>query len=831
MKKLLLVLTVVSMAALLFVGCLPSTNNAPVITSSPVTTGTIGTAYTYTVTATDADAGDTLTYAVTGPTGMVISSAGVISGWTPAAAGTYAVSVVVSDGTDSVTQSFNVTVPSIGPAEITIEVAGEYPDTATGKTYVKCGSREITVTFPAAVENPVVEVGTVVVPVFTLDNKVFKGTGMFVGPCDAVLITVSGVCEDLCAAKSVVVDSGKPYAELKATVAACECATGYALTVTSDWSDTTDCCSVPGCCGDDCSGLASWNVKIYHEYPWDDCCEEDPCIEPNAEADGTACPISVTKECIDEVFTPEGWVDFFDYHFWVIVTLTDKVGNEIKYYGEVITDPVSDTLVSFVELYIDPTSLDCVCYAEDPAAADLVIGDCDGTPADACWEEPLEPCPEITVVPTEPVEGQPATVTIDYTLAVKPTGVVAAYVGPAFKILPLGVPEGSSALPLEKVSAYVYEANVVFGEAGDRIIYVVDACEDCPPCTENITVLPADVCPVVEFLLPTFYQGDVPGYGLTNIDFTVTFANPVEKELVDVYVGIPGLAPLTMPFEMTPLSLEVPMVTTDEVTYNGRIPLGDLKVYIINWLNHYFETDPYEEGWIDPEEPWAEIPELELAMHALGCIPLEIYVLAGDPCCIQTCEYPFIVDPIGPYASLEVTVETCDFEPDPCIDPGACEPCSYPGHKIVVSTLEPDTCDEIGCCGDTCSGVASWTAYICACDNDPFDECCLFDAADCENTDCVELGSPWSGTSCDVEFETECINDYAYPFEAEPFAEVWSSTWYLYVKMVDNAGNVTEYKASMTFDTGSWVPTIVPLCEDAEDDTFGSIVCEPEDQE
>jgi len=341
-----------------------------------------------------------------------------------------------------------------------------------------------------------------------------------------------------------------------------------------------------------------------------------------------------------------------------------------------------------------------------------------------------------------------------------------------------------------------------------------------------MTVVPADVCPVVEFLGDPYDLDGVPTYGLTNIDFTVTFANRVEKELVDVYVGIPGLAPLTMPFEMTPLSLEVPMVTTDEITYNGRVPIGDLKVYIINWLNHYFgHDDPYDSYWIDPEEPWAEIPELELAMHALGCIPLEIYVLAGDPCCIQTCEYPFIVDPIGPYASLEVTVETCDFAPDPCIDPGACAPCSYPGHKVVVSTLEPGTCDEIGCCGDTCSGVASWTGYICACNNDPFDECCLFDAADCENTDCVELGSPWTGTSCDVEFETNCINDYAYPFEQPPYADVWGSTWYLYVEMVDNAGNVTEYKASMTFDTGSWVPTIEPLCEDAEDGTFGSIVC------
>ncbi|HDK27840.1 MAG TPA: hypothetical protein ENG48_12235, partial [Candidatus Atribacteria bacterium] len=225
--------------------------------------------------------------------------------------------------------------PEPTPITATIAVATEWLEAATGKTYVQGGSREITVTFSEAVENPVVKVGTVEVPVFTLDNIVFKGTGKFVGPCDAVLITVGGVCEDLCAAKSVVVDSGKPYAELKATVAECECDTGYALTVTSDWSDTTDCGSVPGCCGDDCSGLASWNVKIYDEMPWEDCCVGDPCVDPIKVADGTACPVTITTECIDEVYTHEGWVDFFSNHYWVIATLTDKVGNTISYYGEV----------------------------------------------------------------------------------------------------------------------------------------------------------------------------------------------------------------------------------------------------------------------------------------------------------------------------------------------------------------------------------------------------------------------------------------------------------------------------------------------------------------
>jgi outer membrane lipoprotein SlyB len=81
MKKLILVLSVVAMAAFLLVGCLPKTNTAPVITYSASQTATVGTEFISTVTATDAE-NDTLIFSVSdGPTGMVIDSAtGVISG-------------------------------------------------------------------------------------------------------------------------------------------------------------------------------------------------------------------------------------------------------------------------------------------------------------------------------------------------------------------------------------------------------------------------------------------------------------------------------------------------------------------------------------------------------------------------------------------------------------------------------------------------------------------------------------------------------------------------------------------------------------------------------
>ncbi len=96
--------------------CDAGANQPPVITSAPVITATAGTVYSYQVQATDAN-NDPLTFAlVTAPTGMTISTTGLIS-WSPtdAHAGTSAVTVQVSDNRDgSVTQSFIITVTGPG---------------------------------------------------------------------------------------------------------------------------------------------------------------------------------------------------------------------------------------------------------------------------------------------------------------------------------------------------------------------------------------------------------------------------------------------------------------------------------------------------------------------------------------------------------------------------------------------------------------------------------------------------------------------------------------------------------------------------------------------
>ena len=107
-KKFLITL-ITFLIEFLFTGCFLF-NSSPVIESDPVTTAKEGVAYTYDVEATDPN-GDTLTYSLTaGPTGMTINSTTGVISWTPAADGSFEVTVEVSDGSKSETQSFTIIV-------------------------------------------------------------------------------------------------------------------------------------------------------------------------------------------------------------------------------------------------------------------------------------------------------------------------------------------------------------------------------------------------------------------------------------------------------------------------------------------------------------------------------------------------------------------------------------------------------------------------------------------------------------------------------------------------------------------------------------------------
>ena len=133
-KKLLLSLGLF-FVAFLFTGC-ALFNSAPVIESTPITSVKEGALYTYEVEATDPE-GDTLTYSLTdGPTGMTINSTTGVISWTPASAGSYDVTVEVSDPYRSTTQSFTITV-----GETTLTSIVVLPATMT---IVKGSSKTIT---------------------------------------------------------------------------------------------------------------------------------------------------------------------------------------------------------------------------------------------------------------------------------------------------------------------------------------------------------------------------------------------------------------------------------------------------------------------------------------------------------------------------------------------------------------------------------------------------------------------------------------------------------------------------------------------------------------
>ncbi len=115
------ILVLIFVVAFTFGGCLPiptPPNEAPIITSTPITTATVGVLYTYNVNATDPD-GNTLAYSlVVKPSGMTINSATGLIKWTPTAKGDYPVTVKVSDGTLSINQNFTIKVKAVNHAPI-----------------------------------------------------------------------------------------------------------------------------------------------------------------------------------------------------------------------------------------------------------------------------------------------------------------------------------------------------------------------------------------------------------------------------------------------------------------------------------------------------------------------------------------------------------------------------------------------------------------------------------------------------------------------------------------------------------------------------------------
>ncbi|WP_020477107.1 putative Ig domain-containing protein, partial [Catenovulum agarivorans] len=109
-----------------FIITVANTNDAPVITSTAVTTANEDQAYSYTFSATDVDSSDSLTLsAPTLPTWLSFdASTGVLSGTaTNDEVGSHSVVLAVTDGTESLQQSFSITVANTNDAPVITSTA------------------------------------------------------------------------------------------------------------------------------------------------------------------------------------------------------------------------------------------------------------------------------------------------------------------------------------------------------------------------------------------------------------------------------------------------------------------------------------------------------------------------------------------------------------------------------------------------------------------------------------------------------------------------------------------------------------------------------------
>jgi predicted small secreted protein len=128
--------------------------------------------------------------------------------------------------------------------------------------------------------------------------------------CASYIWVEAGECDWCETSLPVIVDCEAPWASLELCMDDCDCAGCELSFATASCSYTCD--PDEELCGDshygecpgcddvyDCSGLASWSLAIYEDDPFEECCEV-PCEEPIYECSGTECPIACVTDCLSE---------------------------------------------------------------------------------------------------------------------------------------------------------------------------------------------------------------------------------------------------------------------------------------------------------------------------------------------------------------------------------------------------------------------------------------------------------------------------------------------------------------------------------------------------
>jgi len=278
--------------------------------------------------------------------------------------------------------------------EVTSQVAVE------GKNYIKGGKQTITVIFAVPTEPVSVYVG------YALKNGGVPGIEVVMYPnaekteytgatkfgededyeCGEAYIYVE-TCEtcDYCK-YPYTVDTEKPYVKLEVEVSGDleDCPCGGCAMIISSVAVEDECDPDVVCCGDDCSGLASWSFRIFSEYPWSECCDTG-CEEPTFEDSGVGCPIEVTTDCLDEGV----------YYF--VAVFSDEVGNEVNVADtfEIVVDEGVCYLLPYADPILpDACDYDDLCWALVGDTMMIIIDPSGTMPVDCeetCLESPTEP--------------------------------------------------------------------------------------------------------------------------------------------------------------------------------------------------------------------------------------------------------------------------------------------------------------------------------------------------------------------------------------------------------------------------------------------------------
>jgi len=228
-----------------------------------------------------------------------------------------------------------------GEAEIcpTITITGQYA--GTDKTYVKnSSSAEVVVTYTVPTEGVEIylvttEIGSpFLLPYYvSADGLTYTASADLssYGDCEIIMIEIVDCYGECTCVESFTVDSEEPYAKMMLTVPECVCG-DCQITIASDYTIAGICVDTLGCCGDDCSDLATWSIKVYDTDPYDKCCSTD-CEEPIATCQAAACPIDCVTDCLLGYTSLE-----LSHDYYMVMSMLDNVGNENKYWAMVNFD-------------------------------------------------------------------------------------------------------------------------------------------------------------------------------------------------------------------------------------------------------------------------------------------------------------------------------------------------------------------------------------------------------------------------------------------------------------------------------------------------------------